>query len=104
MLQTIIIISIFCNGLHIVTRQGMLLEFVDRWLYKLIFPGQPEDIQRWHTQLYKPVLGCIKCMASVWGVVICLCLLPYSVALLFQVPVACICASALNAILFQLYE
>ena len=104
MLQTIIIISLFCNGLYIVTRPGMLLEFFDRWLYQIIFPDRSEDIKPLHTQLYKPILGCIKCMASVWGVAISLILLPFSISLLFQIPLMCICASALNAVIYQLYE
>jgi len=103
-LQIVLIISLFCNGLYIITRPGMLFEFLDRWLYQLIFPKRSQDIKPFHTQLYKPILGCIKCMASVWGIFICLVMLKFSPALLFQIPVICICASALNAILFQLYE
>ena len=104
LLPTIIIISLFCNGLHVITRPGMLFDFFDRWLYALIFPKRSEDITKLHTQLYKPLLGCIKCMASVWGIVICLLVLPFTAHLFIQIPVACIAASALNAVVYQLYE
>ena len=93
LLTTIIIISLFCNGLYVITGERMILEKFDLWLQLTL----PEII-------YKPLLGCIKCMASIWGTVICFILLPFDLNLIYLIPIACVSASALNAILYEFYE
>lgn len=58
-LINILIISLFCAGLAKSTEQGMILEGLYKWLHFRL----PE----W---LFLPILGCVYCMASVWGTVL----------------------------------
>ena len=98
LLQTIIITSLFCNGLQIVTGPGMLFDFVTHKLEEVTLLHPRTEI------IYKPLLGCIKCMASVWGIVISLLLLPVTPMLIIKIPIICICSSALNVVIYGLYE
>ncbi|HWB64863.1 MAG TPA: hypothetical protein VG603_15205 [Chitinophagales bacterium] len=98
MITLIVIISLFCNGLYIITRPGMIFGFVSYRLELLALKYY------WFTFAYKPLLGCIKCMASVWGIAISFLVLSPGWYMLWYVPVACICASATNTIIYQMYE
>ena len=110
MLQLIIIISLFCNGLHIITREGQIFYGLRTFIEDLLFTKLAAKIPvtAWYkdlpTFIYKPLMGCIKCMASFWGIVISLIVLYLNINLLWQIPIICISASALNAIFYQLYE
>ena len=110
MLQLIIIISLYCNGLHIITREGQLFYPLRTFIEDLLFVKLAGAIPAtaWYKQLptfvYKPLMGCIKCMASFWGIVISLTVLNLNLNLLWQIPLICISASALNAVIYQLYE
>ena len=97
MIKLILIISLFCNGLYIITAPGMLLNFLRNYLEALTF-HHPKFVYT-----YKPLLGCIKCMASVWGIVLCLFFLNPGWYMLWYIPVVCICSSALNAVIYHLY-
>jgi hypothetical protein len=77
MIATIIIISLFCNGIYLATREGMILYFLhDKYLDKakgfFRSDGEIEWIYKGNTLLkfiYKPLFGCLPCMASIWGTV-----------------------------------
>lgn len=56
LLIEILILSIFCNGLYIAAEDHMILEKFRRFM---------EKRPKW---IYKPIIGCIYCMASFWGV------------------------------------
>jgi hypothetical protein len=58
MILNIIIIALICNGLSIATNERMILYKVDIWL--------ESKLPIW---IYKPLLGCVNCMASIWGTV-----------------------------------
>jgi hypothetical protein len=77
MIATIIIISLFCNGIYLTTRQGMILFFLHNWYLEVSkgffrSDGEIEWIYKQPTILkffYKPLFGCLPCMASIWGTV-----------------------------------
>ncbi len=52
----IIVISLFCYGIHIASEPGMLLSSIAEWFEKKL-----------PVFWYKPLFGCVYCMASVWG-------------------------------------
>jgi len=60
LILTTIAISLFCNGLYLICEDGMILSPVREWLEKRI--GQ--------YMIYKPIIGCVTCMASIWGTVV----------------------------------
>lgn len=110
---SIVLTSLTICGLHFVTRSGWVLDFVD---YKLIeFLGgritysyddigietRNANLSYWAEYLYKPILGCVVCMGSVWGVisfvVISSFVVPFTWLLL---PVFCICVAAMNGIIY----
>jgi hypothetical protein len=110
-LITIVIISIFCNGIYIITRQGLLLGFIHEWyLSKAGGYFRADGEMQWNTCphkpnpilkfIYKPLFGCLPCMASIWGSVaywsIC-----DSVAFY---PIAIISAACVNLIINQIYD
>lgn len=73
-LATIVLISLVCNGLYLVTSEGYLLYFVREWLDKKLIKSrkteggiliQEEEIS-W---LYYPLLYCIVCMASFYSLI-----------------------------------
>jgi hypothetical protein len=64
LLLQVLYISLFCLGLHTITSEGMVLFFVKEWLSKKL----PENT-KWD-YLYKPIIGCPPCMASIWGTII----------------------------------
>jgi hypothetical protein len=78
LLTNILIISLFCNGVYLITRPKMLLFFIHdkyldickgfiradgetEWIYRS-FPTVPRFF-------YKPLFGCLPCMASIWGTI-----------------------------------
>jgi len=59
MILNIILIALICNGISIATNERMILYKVDIWL--------EAKLPIW---IYKPLLGCVNCMASIWGTAI----------------------------------
>ncbi len=55
----IIINSLFIIGLYEASESGRILSGVHDWMER--------HLPMW---LYKPILGCVYCMASVWGCVL----------------------------------
>ena len=68
----LIINSLICLGVHVVTRDGMLFAFVEEaansflWkIHDMFWPCKPNT---WSSYLLKPLFNCPPCMASVWGI------------------------------------
>ena len=68
----ILIISLFCCGLHFITRDGWLLDFIDYALLGALGGSIRYGVDRsitwknkWGEYAYKPLLGCVVCMGSV---------------------------------------
>jgi hypothetical protein len=109
-LINILIISIFCNGIYLITRPGMILFFIHDWYLDLCkgfirSDGDTEFIYRTFPIIprffYKPLFGCLPCMASIWGSV------GYFVlgnSLNWEYPIVIICVACVNRIVNQIYE
>jgi hypothetical protein len=54
----ILLIALFCNGLQLASEEGMIFHRIAR------------KIKSWPEWINKPIIGCIYCMASVWGTII----------------------------------
>ena len=92
-LLAVLITSLFVNGLIISTGENMILEPVKKWLQSMI----GERI------IYKPIIGCVKCMPSIYGTLICICLLHFGVDLIYQIPIVVACSSTVSTIIHQNY-
>jgi hypothetical protein len=62
-METALLLSLFIalavNGLYAASEEGKLLHPIDRLLYRIL--------PSW---LYLPIIGCVTCMASVWGTLV----------------------------------
>lgn len=116
-LLTILIISAFCVGWFHLTRQGAILGFFETFfLYlhdqleksKNIFQtnGLPMSLIEigvfkfllWST---KPIIGCCKCFASFWGVIVCYALNGYDLKMMI---VCCIASVFVNVLFLKWTE
>ena len=61
MVEHVFIISMFCLGLHCISREGMILGFIEETCSDLEGNLQSE--------LCKPLFECYCCMVSYWGVI-----------------------------------
>lgn len=109
LILTTIITSLFCCGLHFITRDGWVLAPLDYFLVERLggritysFSEQIMDDERtvhlkgWAEKIYKPLLGCIVCMGSIWGI---LGGLLFGVEL-YIIPILCVLVAALNGIIY----
>ena len=107
------LVSLTCCGFHFVTRSGWVLDFIDTWLIEILggritysfdeYGNQTmnPNLSYWAEYAYKPLLGCVVCMGSVWGVIsFTLFTLLISPLSWFLLPVFCICVSAMNGIIY----
>ena len=88
-LLTIVIISIWCNGVYIVTSEHQLGYPLRQWL-------KP----KFSEYLFKPILGCVTCMASIHGAYIYLFLHGWD----WNLILCCVCAAWLNPVLYTKYD
>jgi len=56
-----LLISFFCSGLRKATDDHMILNGIEKRLWKWV---EPRPV---HHYWFNPLLGCIYCMASLWG-------------------------------------
>lgn len=104
-----IITALVCNGLKIATdNDKMILYPVRKYLdKKFLYMAEVEyggkkglDVKA--KKIYYPILYCIKCMPSFYGLKLCLLFLPFSFALIYQIPLVILCASPIATILNKL--
>jgi hypothetical protein len=111
MITQIILISIFCNGWYLITRQGMILFFLHNWYLELFkgfirADGDVEWMYKTSPEIprffYKPLFGCVTCMASIWGSIGYLILNGFDdiVKYIFTI----VCVACLNVIIKNIYE
>jgi len=124
-LLTILIISLFCCGLSVVSGEGMvgyflrkpfdkLRDFRDKKItfLKLDFHHNDdreyfkEQIKASNIILYisKPIILCCTCMASFWGIVIFAALHGFHVHLIKYMVICCICSCFINAFFMSKYN
>jgi len=93
----IFITSCVVCGVRKLTEEDHLLHFVRVFLDKHLM-NECEGESKW---FYKPILACVYCMASLYGVTICLSLLPFTLDLLWQIPFVCIGAVSFNGVIYN---
>jgi hypothetical protein len=101
----ILIISLFCNGWYLITRDGMLLDPIRKFYLSLC--GGLEygngDIT-WNNKIwrfiYQPIFGCIICMSSVIGSVAYWTLNDFTQQNLTKYPIYIICVAFVNWIFY----
>lgn len=93
MIYTIILISLFCNGLFVITDEGMIGYPIRKILH--------DYLPVW---LFKPLIGCIPCMASIWGVGVCLVRYEWELLLIPVTVICCVAASYTNRLLRAIFD
>lgn len=105
MIEQIIITSLFTSGLYISTHEPYLLSFLRKWLVKLLggtihFNPADESIDYvvtgWQWYIWKPLIGCLPCMSSVWGIVLYVWFNQLSFESLYELPIIIISSSCIN--------
>lgn len=107
-IEQILITSLFTSGLYITTTEPYLLAWVRDWIGLLILDGYyEEDIngtcyiefnQNWKYLIWKPLLGCLPCMASFWGIILYLIFNVITINSIYELPIILFGASAINYI------
>lgn len=91
-IQAIFITSLFIFGLNCLFSEGYLFHKAGEWM--------AENMHEW---LYKPLIGCSVCMASIWGSLVYLSVFVYEFGLWLW-PVFCICLCGFNYMILRLYQ
>ena len=92
----IFITSTFVCGVRKLTEEDHPFHFVRVFLDKHWMSEEGKSY--WY---YRPILSCVYCMASLYGVTICLSLLPFTLDLLWQIPLVCIGAVSFNGVVYN---
>lgn len=109
MLELIILTSIFTQGLFVIGQDPYILAPLRLWLASKLGGLARYDGEEVYFdfnneivgELWKPFWGCPTCMASFWGLLFYVLFFSFSVDSLWQIPMLCVCASALNFIIFN---
>lgn len=109
-LTDILIISLFCNGWYLVTRQGMALCFIHKFYLRLsngVIKDDGEVV--WMLchkpilkTIYKPLFGCVTCMSSIWGSLAYFVLNNFTISWIY--PVVIIACACMNVLIYRLME
>jgi len=112
LIETIVLTSLFCNGLWWITQEGKLLYFTIKWLddyeakKKQYYKGfEPVSDRLYNEHMAKiwrftnPLITCIVCMASVWGTLI---FLAYNDFNIINWIICIVNSSALNGLIWKL--
>ena len=93
LLQIIVITGLFVNGLSISTDTGMIFEHVKAWIKSKI--GEHK--------IYKPIIGCVRCMPSIYGTIIYLLMMPIDINIVWQLPIVIVASVSLSAVINSQY-
>lgn len=99
-LLTIVLISAFCNGLYICMDEGMVLNPIWKRIEKLLMKTNGSEV-KYHF-LYKPLGGCLACMASVYGSLVYWAIQPFTLTSLMMWPIVIIASVYTNLVLNKL--
>lgn len=124
-LLTMIIVSTFCNGLHMISQKGMIFYFLRRWidhkhednsamLKDERIPFEEYEARERVLDVWNPIIMCVTCMASVWGTIIFIAMYiagfypevaPYYVGTFFVMWATIVIGSSyLNTLLYRICE
>lgn len=93
----IIFISAFCNGLYLITDEGMILNPLLKLMEKFLIDKRGVEV-KYHF-LYKPLIGCLTCFSSVWGSLVYWVVTPFTIENLYLWPIVIICVAYGNNLL-----
>lgn len=93
LLIEILILGIFCNGLKIASEEGMIFYRPAKWVMIKL----PE----W---LSKPIIACIYCMSSIWGVVVHVFFTAIFSVSIYTLPLVIVCGVFVNGFIRLVYE
>jgi len=93
MINCIILTALFVNGLSISTDSGMIFEHVKAWIKSKI--GE--------RKIYKPIIGCVRCMPSIYGTIIYLLMMPIDINIVWQLPIVIVASVSLSAVINSQY-
>jgi len=113
MIIFILLVSLFTTGLYVAGHQPFLLFELRYWYAVKVLKGfyqlDADGNELYHfgsrrqkskaEYFFKPVWGCLPCMASVWGVVIYSLVATYDIHSIYELPIIIIGASGLNYII-----
>jgi len=118
---TILILSIFCNGVYLIVNFGNVLDPIRKWYIDISAGIENADGRiNWTHNInfkydhpkkvffYKPLFGCVVCMASIWGTIgywtIQLANHSINIKSLALWPIIIICVACGNLLVNRLYE
>jgi len=93
MINCIILTALFVNGLSISTDSGMIFEHVKACIKSKI--GE--------RKIYKPIIGCVRCMPSIYGTIIYLLMMPIDINIVWQLPIVIVASVSLSAVINSQY-
>ena len=93
LLQIIVITGLFVNGLSICADTRMIFEHVKAWIKSKI--GE--------RKIYKPIIGCVRCMPSIYGTIIYLLMMPIDINIVWQLPIVIVASVSLSAVINSQY-
>lgn len=116
MITFIIICSLFCVGLHLSAEEGYILNFIRSpfdWMMEnhvreknnALLMNEPMPGELWSRMINvigKPLITCVRCMGSLWTLVIYYFLQPD--LSLIQVIICIPAVSFLNSFIFDVYK
>jgi hypothetical protein len=100
LMLTILFISAFINGLFISMDEGMVLNPYLKWLEKKLVKKTCSGV-KYHF-LYKPLGGCLACMASIFGSIAWWAISPFTIQNLMMWPLVVVALVFTNLLLNKL--
>jgi hypothetical protein len=107
LLELILLTSFTTLGLFI-TGYGFVLNPMRAFIAKMLggkaFLEDGEWYYSFHNgmgKLWKPLWGCYTCMPSLWGIAIYSCLMPYTWATFYELPILILSSACINFIIFN---
>lgn len=113
----VVLISLFCNGIYLLYNFSNLFEPVRLWYVSISGGIQRNDGRiTWAKDpngktdhpikifFYKPLFGCITCMASIWGTLGYWVINPFTIQSLIMYPIIIVCCASMNLLINRQYE
>ena len=110
LLILIVLISLFCNGIYLLFNFGNVFDFVRLWYISICGGIQRSDGNIiWNKNsilvfIYKPLFGCITCMASIWGTIVYFTLGAIVHQPIILYPITIVCCACMNLLINRIYE
>jgi hypothetical protein len=92
--------SLCINGVWLVTREGMLFGFIQKWYIEKF---NTEKLVKQSSWWWMPTFGCVTCMASFWSLALFSLFYRFYLPALWIVPLM-LCSAYLNTLLFKIND